>query len=303
MATVETAVAPLSPWGMLPKAVRLLFVAATHDAADWLAVLLDSDRALLATVEADIGAAAGLAKLRSESYAALVVQHLPGELDALEFMEAHRAGGGDDPLIVVGHGYESAIASLCYEAGADAFLPMATASPREMIWAIGRAIEWHRLKRENRRLSDLDRQRLKLEHREAERLLAQQRSFVSGLGEMSLVAGSIANSTSFPATFEVAAAADSPLELPASLVERYRELLRAYVVMGSGNLAAETAALVDSLHAVRLPAPRVMQCHLHALEETLSGLGSRSSRHVMSRADLLVLEVMVQLAERYRQDC
>ena len=287
---------------MLPKAVRLLFVAATCDAANWLAELLDGDRAMSAAVETVVGAAAGLAKLRSENYDALVVQHLPQELDALEFLEAHQAGGADDPLIVIGHCPESDIAPLCYEAGADAYLPMLTASPREIIWAIGRAIEWHRLRRENRRLAETDRQRFKLEHREAERLLAQQRSFVCGLGEMSLVGGSIAKSASFPAIFDAAPAADSPLELPTPLVERYRELLRAYVIMGSGNLAAETAALVDSLHALRLPAPRVMQCHVYALEETLSGLGSRSSRHVMSRADLLVLEVMVQLAERYRQD-
>lgn len=272
----------------------MLFVAASHDAIGWLAELLDSDRAMRVAVETVIGAAGGLAKLRSETYDVIVVQHLAGELDALQFVEAHRAGGTDDPLIVVGDCLENGFAPLCYEVGADAYLPMATASARQMIWTIGRAIEWHCLRRENRRVFDLDRQRLKLEHREAERLLAQQRGFVAGLGEISSASDSAA-------TFDFVPAADAPLELPTPLVERYRELLRAYVIMGSGNLAAETAALVDALHAQRLPAPRVMQCHVHALEDTLSGLGSRSSRHVMARADLLVLEVMVHLAERYRQ--
>ena len=37
------------------------------------------------------------------------------------------------------------------------------------------------------------------------------------------------------------------------------------------------------------------------VEELVHGLGARSSRHVMSRADLLGLEVMVHLAEGYRQ--
>jgi hypothetical protein len=43
-----------------------------------------------------------------------------------------------------------------------------------------------------------------------------------------------------------------------------------------------------------------MLLHLKVLEELIHGLGSRSARHVMSRADLLVLEVMVHLAEGYR---
>jgi hypothetical protein len=46
-----------------------------------------------------------------------------------------------------------------------------------------------------------------------------------------------------------------------------------------------------------------MQLHVQVLEEMVQGLGSRSSRHVMTRADLLVLEVLVHLAERYRLRC
>ena len=35
--------------------------------------------------------------------------------------------------------------------------------------------------------------------------------------------------------------------------------------------------------------------------ELLQGLGERSTRHVMTRADLLVIEVMLHLAEGYRR--
>jgi hypothetical protein len=44
-----------------------------------------------------------------------------------------------------------------------------------------------------------------------------------------------------------------------------------------------------------------MQLHLHVLEELVLGLGARSTRHVMTRADLLALEIMIHLAENYRQ--
>ena len=50
-----------------------------------------------------------------------------------------------------------------------------------------------------------------------------------------------------------------------------------------------------------------MHLHVHVLEELISSLGNRSARHVMNRADLLVLEIMAHLADgyrrRYHEDC
>jgi hypothetical protein len=40
---------------------------------------------------------------------------------------------------------------------------------------------------------------------------------------------------------------------------------------------------------------------LTVVEELIQGLGSRSARHVMTRADLLILEVTINLAEGYRK--
>ena len=41
--------------------------------------------------------------------------------------------------------------------------------------------------------------------------------------------------------------------------------------------------------------------HLYVLEDMICGLGNRSARHVMNRADLLILEVMMNLSEGYRE--
>jgi hypothetical protein len=46
---------------------------------------------------------------------------------------------------------------------------------------------------------------------------------------------------------------------------------------------------------------QALQLHLCALEDLMRGLGARSARHVLTRADLLVLEVMLHLAEGYRR--
>ena len=71
--------------------------------------------------------------------------------------------------------------------------------------------------------------------------------------------------------------------------------------MGAGNLATEMATLATLLTDADISAQRAMQLHVHVLEELIGSLGNRSARHVMSRADLLVLEIMAHLADGYRR--
>ncbi|HET6884247.1 MAG TPA: hypothetical protein VFI31_29110 [Pirellulales bacterium] len=291
-------VAPLSPWGSLPQAVRALYVTTPAFPAGPLADLLATDRAMTVSLDVCLAAQVALGRLRDESFDVVLVQHAPPELDALEFVEAHRSTGADGPLLVLGRQPESILAPLCYEVGADAYLVEGQASARQIAWAIGRATQWHALVRDNRRLRDLERKRVRLEHGEAERLLAQQRGVLCGLEELSRGNDLKAANDPLPA---FAPEFDPATNMPASLITGYRELLRAYVIMGSGNLAAETTALVLALAEANSSAPQVMYLHVLVLEETIRGLGGRSARHVMARADLLVLEVMAQLVERYRQ--
>ncbi|HWB10314.1 MAG TPA: hypothetical protein VG826_13875 [Pirellulales bacterium] len=252
------------------------------------------------TVEEAAGSGEGLALLRQEVFDAVVVRHHPPDLDAVAFVKALRESGADDPLVVIGDLSDEDTALLCCEAGADEYLPVESSTARRVSLAVARAIDWRRMARENQRLSEQERHRLRIEHGEAERLLAQQRDLINGLEELTRFC--TFTGTQFARSDNSKSAASPPLEVPGSLVIHYVDLLRAQIIMGSGNLAAETSAVVASLHALNLPVSRVMQLHLQALETTLRGLGSRSSRHVMARADLLVLEVMMQLAERYRQD-
>jgi hypothetical protein len=88
--------------------------------------------------------------------------------------------------------------------------------------------------------------------------------------------------------------------LPEKLVAHYADLLRAYVIMGSGNLSAELRDFAHLLVAANVGPHQTMSLHLGVLEELVRGLGNRSARHVMTRADLLVLEVLLHLAAGYR---
>jgi hypothetical protein len=194
---------------------------------------------------------------------------------------------------------------LCYEAGADEYCCVAETTVRGLLWKLARAIQRFNLTRENRRLLQAERQRLQQEHREAERLLEQQRALIADLEEL-CDSGDPTGRT--PPSLTLHARGREPdeecnpaLQLPAALLDHYRELLRTYVIMGAGNLSREMTSLAELLAASNVSAQRMMQLHVQVLEELVQGLGNRSARHVMNRADLLALEVMGHLADGYRQ--
>ena len=277
--------------------MRVLFVTGTDRTGSWLAEAFAADSASEVLLEEAVGVATGLARLRDEIFDTVLVGHESVELDALELLDAIRAGSSDDqPIIVLGQQSDQEMAALCFEAGADAYVCVNSTTTRTLIWLVARAMERHRLLEENRRLDQVHQHRLQMEHDEATRLLAQQRQLISGLESIRC---------DEPHASEVLRNAldDGPnkSKLPDPLVSPYREVLRAYVIMGSGNLSEEMEQLADLFATAGVTATQAMLLHLEVLEEMVRGLGSRSARHVMSRADLLILEMIINLAEGYRE--
>jgi hypothetical protein len=219
----------------------------------------------------------------------VLVSHEPEELDALDLIEGYRTSGADEPMIVLGTQSEQEMAALCYEVGADGYVCVHSTTTRNLIWIVARAIQRHQLIRENQHLNHAEQTRLQREHDESTRLIQEQRAVIeqSPPGEAS--AGPDDGGSRLPL-----------LPLPAELIAHYRELLRIYVIMGSGNLSGELRRLAELLVAVGLTARQTIQLHLEVVEELVHGLGARSTRHVMTRADLLVMELMLHLAEGYR---
>lgn len=283
-----------SPSRWLPPRMRVLYITTRARTGGWLAEAFAADSASQILMEEAVGTAAGVARLRDEAFDAVLVGHEPGELDALELIEGYRAGGATDPIVVLGAQSEQEMAALCYEVGADGYLCVHTTTTRNLIWVVARAVQRHQLLRQNHRLAQAEQTRLGREHDEADRLLGQQRALLSDLE--TLRDGGLGGQAE-----PVCDHLRPPLRLPQQLTGHYRELLRAYVIMGSGNLASDLKRLADLLVAAGLSAQQTMHLHLQALEELVHGLGARSTRHVMTRAGLLALEVMVHLAEGYRE--
>lgn len=276
-----------TPCGHLPLQIRALFVAGATRASGWLADAFAADSASEVLLEETVGMASGLARLRDEIFDVVLVSHEEG-LDSLEFLDGLRGGGGDQQAIVVlGEQNEQEMAALCYEAGADAYVCLHTATTRALLWIVARAIERVRLMAENRRLEQMKQRRLLTEHDEATSVLSQQRAMIEAI----VGAKNHAPPNDESSTF-------TEPDFPPALTARYHELLRTYIIMGVGNLADEIVQLVDQIVASGLTAQQAMQLHLRVLEDLLDGLGNRSTRHVMTRADMLILEVMINLAER-----
>jgi DNA-binding NarL/FixJ family response regulator len=278
----------------MPTRMRVLYITTRGRTGGWLAEALAADSASQVVLVEALGTAAGLARLRDEAFDAVLVSHEPGELDALDLIEGYRAGGAADPIVVLGSQSEQEMAALCYEVGADGYLCVHTTTTRNLLWVVARAIQRHHLLRENHRLDQAEQTRLGREHDEADRLLRQQRTL---LGDLETLRRGGPGDGGRSARDDLR----PPPHLPQQLIAHYRELLRTYVIMGSGNLAGELQRLAELMVATGLSAQQAMHLHLHVLEELIHGLGARSTRHVMTRAGLLALEVMVHLAEGYRQ--
>jgi DNA-binding response OmpR family regulator len=300
-------------WGQMPARIKVLYVTTLHRTGGWLAEAFAADSATQVSLEEAIGVTAGLARLRDEVFDAVLVSHEVEVLDGLEFVEGLRAGGHDEPMIVLGTEPSAELAAEALEVGADAYACVAETTTRSLLWTFARAIERSQLMRENRRLVQAERQRLAQEHQEAERLLTEQRALIAELERIRdgaqtppIVAAAseeLADGDVSPESLvsSLAAAAPTKCDLPERLVNHYRELLRAHVVMGVGNLAGEMTALASLLAEAGISAQQTMQLHVHVLEDLIGSLGNRSARHVMNRADLLVVEVMAHLADGYRR--
>ena len=260
---------PATPWGLLPPRMRVLYITTPRRTGAWLAEAFASDSACQVSLDEAIGAAAGLARLREQTYDAVLVEPRARRARRLELLDGLRGGGAEEPLIVLGQPSEQEMAALCYEVGADAYVCVNTATTRTLLWIVARATERHELIRENRRLAQADRHRKSHDTRETERLLSEQRELIRDAEGTQ--PGS--NEASFDGRQMAAigrragGTADAP-PIGEPLKSHYRELLRAHVIMGSGNLSTDMAALAELLAAAGVTAPQTMQLHVRSARRT-----------------------------------
>jgi DNA-binding NarL/FixJ family response regulator len=288
----------------LPTRLRLLCVGSVEPS--WVSLTLQLDA--LGCVEPSFRwvstASEALALLRDESFDCLLVRtnldrQGPTE-DPLALARGIRAGGCSDPIVVVTLSTDDDTWADALKMSVDLLVSAKGWESSALVPAIRRAVERGRMFHEIDRLAAADRRRLVRERDEAEYLLQQQRRILTAFERLDEPAS---NDGTAPSVAHAGAGQRraEPVQLTPEFDEYYQELLRTYVIMGSGNLVAEITKLADLLSQAGFAPQEALDMHLARVERLVAGLGNRSTRHVMARADLLALELMIHLGESYRR--
>lgn len=283
----------------LPTRLRLLCIGSVEPSWVSLTLQLDARGCVEPVFQWVSTANEGLTLLRDESFDCLLVRvnHELGGApdDPLALARGIRAGGCSDSVVIVTVAADDDAWKEAMSLDVDLLVSTKGWESSALVPAIERAVARGRMLGEIERLAMADRRRFVRDRDEADYLLSQQHQMLAALKRQT---GSVVPDAG--SRYEEAPA---PLmdRLPAEFDGYYQELVRTYVIMGSGSLVVEISRLAEVLAEAGLSSREVLDYHLQRVGRLLRGLGNRSTRHVMARADLLALELMVHLGECFQR--
>lgn len=265
-------------------------------------------------------ASVAMTLLRNENFDCIVIECVPSDddetwaeethWDAIGLLQAIRASGCDDPLILLSRLPDDGLAVDTCRFQCELLVSSALWSSRALINVIQQTISRVHTARENHHHTVANHRRLVRERDEADHLLRQQRDIISELEALAnrFTPTDEDDDTSPDAALRseedrasVASQCAPSVAIPDEIRTYYHELLRTYVIMGSGSLGSEIGQLARILAEFRLSPRETLSLHLEQVEQVVHGLGNRSTRHVLARADLLALELIIHLGECYQQ--
>lgn len=227
-----------------------------------------------------------LAQLADESFDCVLIVNSTSDLtrpgiDAHGFCIAARAGGCTDALLIVTAVAGDALWRVACETESEVFVSSFAWQSSAILLFIDRTIQRRSITRDTQRRHWAEGQRVDRERDECSDLLRQQRQLLNETPTRQL--GSV------------------EAMLPAELPRIYREVLRTYVMTGTANLATEIKKLAQTFALAHLTPRQVLQLHLDQVELLVKGIGQRSARHIVDRANVLCLELMVLLCECFEE--
>lgn len=269
----------------LPPRLRLLCVSGSEPTWDRLTLQLGQIGCHEPQFRWVSTATEALHLLRDESFDCMILaqltagdSHLDSIPDSSQLLEAIRGSGCDDPcVLVVPRTTDTSWACAC-RLDAELFASTDPWNSAALVAILRRAIQRCQSDRDNYRLTMAQQRRLVRERDETRSLLEHQRQILTRGSDPSTILDTI----------------------PAEVLEDYRQLLRTYVIMGTGNLARDIVGLAKQLAETGASPREALAVHVESVETLLTGLGNRSSSHIMARADLMALELIVHLGDCYR---
>ena len=278
--------------GQLPTRLRLLCVAPSEPSWVGLTLQLDAEGVFEPQFRWVSTPNEALTLLRDDPFDAVLIA-ADAFAEAASLVQAIRASGCEDPLVLLAPRISDADWLDLSREECELLQSARLWDSPALASVLKRAIFRSERTRQSRRLKIAQTKRMARERDEAEQLLNQQRRIIDDLDATNVTRQAMLDCFGRVAPCRTA--------LPPQINSYYQELLRTYVIMGSGNLGGEIAKLADLLAVAGCGPREALSLHLERVESLVGGLGNRSTRHILARADLLALELMIHLGESYRR--
>ncbi len=288
--------------GQLPTRLRLLCVGPREPSWVGLTLQLDAEGGIEPQFRWVSTATEALTLLRDDSFDAVLIAAASADgrsdafAEAASLVKAIRASGCEDPLVLLASRISDADWLDLSREECELLQSARLWDSPALASVLKRAIFRSEQTRQSRRLEIAQTKRMARERDEAEHLLDQQRRIIDDLD-----ATDATNVTRQAMLDCFGRAAPCRTALPPEINSYYQELLRTYVIMGSGNLGGEIVKLAELLAIAGCGPREALSLHLERVESLVGGLGNRSTRHILARADLLALELMIHLGESFRR--
>lgn len=265
--------------GKLPSSMRVLSVS---DAGQTLEETLST--ASGTRVDLISASLANAMQLLREAMFDVVVLHDTEHLDAVHVMGPVRTAAPDCLAVVVISDSDKPERHVqCLEAGADDFVERDETDATTLIWKLARAAERQLLVREYRSSEQQKARKQSEDQQDAIRQLRTQRS---------LLLEHLQETTE----------QETNPNPPEWLIEYFGELLRVYVVSGFGNHQDEVRQLLDRLDCCEVTLAEALMAHSIAVEQLVQSRRGRSAKHILGRANLVALELLMQREARVPQE-
>lgn len=284
--------------GQLPTRLRLLCVGPREPSWVGLTLQLDAEGGIEPQFRWVSSANEALTLLRDDPFDAVLIAAVTADgradafAEAASLVKAIRASGCEDPLVLLAPRISDADWLDLSREECELLQSARLWDSPALASVLKRAIFRSEQTRQSRRLEIAQTKRMARERDEAEQLLNQQRRIIHDLDATNVTRQAMLDCFGQMSPCRTA--------LPPEISSYYQELLRTYVIMGSGNLGGEIAKLADLLAIAGCGPREALSLHLERVESLVGGLGNRSTRHILARADLLALELMIHLGESYR---
>lgn len=224
--------------------------------------------------------------LRREIFDAILiveeVKLVNGELEIvniLRLLEAMRTSGHDEPaLVVIDQLNEEDWTEMC-QLGCDIVLSKRNWDAPALVPTLLRSVKRNELQRSNQRIEASSRKLAIREKSETRNIFTHLEQIIH---DRELLKRDYHSS-----------------EFPAEVQSLYGHLLRTFCMMGEGTLSTELSQLTKILTTANVTTADVLKMHVEQTRELVDKLGTRGSRHVLVRADLMIIELLIHLGDEF----